>query len=130
MTNQDLYVILSRHSGHDVRIIGTETVRLVCDDCGLIVASADKPADHFRKPIRKPVARKRGQSAAMKRFLAEKFPTHAGTSEESEYYARVGRLPIKAYDVDVTLTHGSTVIHCNDSTGLKTARQYVKGLTA
>lgn len=64
------------------------------------------------------------QSAAMKRFLAEKFPTHCGTSPESEYTRVMGRYPIEA--VDVTFEHNGNVIHANDPKGIKTVNQYLK----
>jgi hypothetical protein len=34
------------------------------------------------------------------------------------------------HDVDVTLEHDGNIIHCNDPRGLKTARDYLKEVSA
>lgn len=122
------------------------TLRLLAYDLATMF-EADNPrfkADYFytacgfaNKPLRKVCkqvvtpkvkrTRKPKVSPAMKRFLAEKFPTHAGTSEETLYYLTMGRwAPEK---VDVTLAHGDTVIHCNDRRGEMTAAAYLKELS-
>jgi hypothetical protein len=86
-----------------------------------LVQVRERKPDKVKKPGR--------QSDGMKRFLAMKFPTHTQVSEELAYQEVMGRWPNRENDVDVTLTHGTTVIHCNDKAGLKTASAYLKGVT-
>lgn len=62
-----------------------------------------------------------------KRVLAIKFPRPSEDATRRQWWEMIGsyRQPTT---VEVTLTHGGTVIRCDTSKGLKTASQYLRSL--